>query len=56
MKRTMAVFPPVCGKEGNRSVREDMMMRDSNAFNVCVQEVYICRVLEQKSVGVLISA
>jgi hypothetical protein len=48
MKRTMAVFPPVCGKERDRSVGGDMLTKDSN---VCVQEVYICIVVEQKGVG-----
>jgi large subunit ribosomal protein L36 len=48
MKRTMAVFPPVCAKEGARSVGGDMLTKDSN---VCAQEVYICMVVEQKSVS-----
>ena len=47
----MAVFPPVCGKEGDRSVGGDMLTKDSNALAVCIQEVYICTVVEQKSVG-----
>jgi hypothetical protein len=51
MKRTMAVFPPLCGKEGDRSVKGDMLTKDSNALDVCVQEVYICIVVKQKSVG-----
>jgi hypothetical protein len=50
MKRTMAVFPPVCGKEVDRSVGGDMLTKDSDALDVCIQEVDICIVVEQKSV------
>jgi hypothetical protein len=36
MKRTMAAFPPVCGKEGDRSAGGDMLTKDSNPLDVCV--------------------
>jgi hypothetical protein len=51
MKRTMAVFPPVCGKEVDRSVGGDMLTKDSSALDVCVQELYTCIVAKQKGVG-----
>jgi len=43
-KRTMAAFPPVCGKEGDLPVGEDMLTKDRNALGVYVQEVHICTV------------
>jgi hypothetical protein len=51
MKRTMAVFPPVCGKKDDRSVGGDMSMRWTCVFRPFRSYTYV-EWWKQKSVWV----
>lgn len=51
MKRTMAVFPPACGKEGDRSVGGDMLTKDKDAFEVCSGGIHMFSVRAKERCG-----
>ena len=54
IKSAIAAFPPECGKEGDRSVRGDILKEDSNSLGVCSEHIHMCRgrkCREQRSVA-----